>query len=71
MSNMEQRAGHPSHRWAPWWVYVVTIVIVSQVRQMAIGNDVAGWVHVVTAIPVAITAFVLITVIYRSLTSGR
>jgi hypothetical protein len=52
-------------RWAPWWVYLVAIAIVNQIRQVTIGRDLADWANVVTAIPLAVVVFALVTMLYR------
>lgn len=52
-------------RWAPWWVYVVAIVVLNQLRQVIIGRDATDWLSVVTAILLAVMVFALVTMIYR------
>jgi hypothetical protein len=53
-------------RWAPWWVYLIAIALVNQLRQQTVGRDATDWVNVVTAIPLAVAVFAVVTMVYRS-----
>lgn len=58
-------------RWAPWWVYLIAIALVNQVRQLTVGRGTADWVNVVTAIPLAVAVFAVVTIVYRLRSAAR
>ena len=54
-------------RWAPWWVYVIAIVITNQIRtQLLIPDDLATWLEVVIGVGSMALVATLVTVAYRA-----
>jgi hypothetical protein len=54
-------------RWAPWWVYVIAIVITNQLRtQLRMPDDVATWLEVVIGVGSMALVATLVTVAYRA-----
>ena len=54
-------------RWAPWWVYVIAIVITNQLRtQLLMPDDLATWLEVVIGVGSMALVATLVTVAYRA-----
>jgi hypothetical protein len=54
-------------RWAPWWVYVIAIVITNQIRtQLLMPDDLATWLEVVIGVGSMALVATLVTVAYRA-----
>ena len=54
-------------RWAPWWVYVIAIVITNQLRtQLLMPDDLATWLKVVIGVGSMALVATLVTVAYRA-----
>lgn len=54
-------------RWAPWWVYVIAIVITNQLRtQLLMPDDLATSLEVVIGVGSMALVATLVTVAYRA-----
>lgn len=54
-------------RWAPWWVYVIAIVITNQIRtQLLMPDDLATSLEVVIGVGSMALVATLVTVAYRA-----
>jgi hypothetical protein len=54
-------------RWAPWWVYVIAIVITNQIRtQLLMPDDLATWLEVVIGVGSMALVATPVTVAYRA-----
>jgi hypothetical protein len=57
----------PQARWAPWWLYVVALVVTNQVRTLALQpDDLAFWLEVVLGVGSMALVVALVTVVYRA-----
>jgi hypothetical protein len=56
----------PAH-WAPWWVYVIAIVVTNQLRtQLLVPDELATWLQVVIGLGSIALVAVLVTAVYRA-----
>jgi hypothetical protein len=54
-------------RWAPWWVYVIAIVVTNQLRtQLLMPDDLATWLELVIGVGSIALVATLVTVAYRA-----
>jgi hypothetical protein len=55
-------------RWAPWWAYVIAIVVTNQLRtRYLVPEDLATWLQVVIGLGSMVLVAVLVTAVYRAL----
>jgi hypothetical protein len=58
-------------RWAPWWVYVIAIVVTNQLRtRYLVPDDLATWLQIVIGVGSIALVAALVTLVYRA-TSRR
>jgi hypothetical protein len=63
---MQARAQRPA-RWAPWWLYVVAIVVTNQVRvQWLQPEDLATWLEVVLGVGAMALVAAVVTAVWRA-----
>lgn len=63
---MEARERRPA-RWAPWWAYVIAIVVTNQLRtRYLVPEDLATWLQVVIGVSSMALVAALVTVAYRA-----
>ena len=63
---MQARAQRPA-RWAPWWLYVIAIVVTNQVRmQWLQPDDLATWVEVVLGVGTMALVAAVVTAVWRA-----
>jgi hypothetical protein len=54
-------------RWAPWWVYVIAIVVTNQLRtQLLMPDDLATWLEIVIGVGSIALVATLVTAAYRA-----
>jgi hypothetical protein len=53
-------------RWAPWWVYVIAIVVTNQLRMLWQPDDLATWLEVVIGVTAMALVATVVTVLYRA-----
>jgi uncharacterized membrane protein YhdT len=54
-------------RWAPWWLYVIALVVTNQVRTLALQpDDLPFWLEVVLGAGSMALVAALVTVVYRA-----
>jgi hypothetical protein len=54
-------------RWAPWWVYVIAIVVTNQLRtRYLLPDDLATWLQIVIGVGSIALVAVLVTAVYRA-----
>jgi hypothetical protein len=54
-------------RWAPWWVYVIAIVVTNQLRtRYLLPDDLAAWLQIVIGVGSIALVAVLVTAVYRA-----
>jgi hypothetical protein len=64
---MEARQPPRSARWAPWWVYVIAIVVANQLRtRYLVPEDLATWLQIVIGMSSIALVVVLVTAVYRA-----
>ena len=57
-------------RWAPWWVYVIAIVVTNQLRtRYLLPDDLATWLQIVIGVGSIALVAVLVTAVYRAIRS--
>jgi hypothetical protein len=57
-------------RWAPWWVYVIALIVTNQVRTLALQpDDLALWLEIALGVGSMALVATVITVIYRAVRS--
>jgi hypothetical protein len=63
---MQAQAQRPA-RWAPWWLYVIAIVVTNQVRmQWLQPDDLATWVEVVLGVGAMALVAAVVTAVWRA-----
>jgi hypothetical protein len=63
---MQARAQRPARR-APWWLYVVAIVVTNQVRvQWLQPEDLATWLEVVLGVGAMALVAAVVTAVWRA-----
>jgi hypothetical protein len=63
---MQARAQRPA-RWAPWWVYVIAIVVTNQLRvQWLQPEDLATWLEVVIGVSAMALVAAAVTAVWRA-----
>ena len=63
---MEAREQRPV-RWAPWWVYVVVLVVTNQLRiQWLQPEDLATWLEVALGVTAMALVAAAVTAIWRA-----
>ena len=63
---MEARAQRPG-RWAPWWIYVIALVVTNQLRvQWLQPEDLATWLEVVLGVTSMALVAAAITAVWRA-----
>ena len=63
---MQARAQRPA-RWAPWWLYVIAIVVTNQVRmQWLQPDDLATWVEVALGVGAMARVAAVVTAVWRA-----
>jgi hypothetical protein len=63
-----QAQARRSARWAPWWLYVVAIVVTNQVRvQWLQPEGLATWLELVIGVAAMALVAVAVTAVYRLL----
>jgi hypothetical protein len=63
---MEAQERRRSARWAPWWVYLIAIVVTNQVRtRWLVPEEAATWLEVVIGLGSIALVVALVTVVYR------
>lgn len=59
-------------RWAPWWVYVIAIVVTNQLRvRLLMPDDLATWLEVVIGVGSMALVAALVTAAYRAAVAPR
>jgi hypothetical protein len=68
---MEAQERQRPARWAPWWVYVIAIVVTNQLRaRLLMPDDLATWLQIVIGVGSIALVVALVTAVYRA-TSRR
>jgi hypothetical protein len=63
---MQAQERRRSARWAPWWVYLIAIVVTNQVRtQWLVPEDLATWLQVVIGLASIALVVAVVTAIWR------
>jgi hypothetical protein len=63
---MEAREQRPA-RWAPWWLYVIALVVTNQLRvQWLQPEDLATWLEVVLGVTSMALVAAAITAVWRA-----
>jgi hypothetical protein len=63
---MQAQAQRPAG-WAPWWLYVIAIVVTNQVRmQWLQPDDLATWVEVVLGVGAMALVAAVVTAVWRA-----
>jgi hypothetical protein len=63
---MQAQERRRSARWAPWWVYLIAIVVTNQVRtRWLVPEELATWLDVVIGLGSIALVVALVTVVYR------
>jgi hypothetical protein len=63
---MRARAQRPA-RWAPWWLYVIAIVVTNQVRvQWLQPEDLATWLEAVLGVGAMALVAAVVTAVWRA-----
>jgi hypothetical protein len=64
---METQQRQTRARWAPWWVYVIAIVVTNQLRtRYLVPDELATWLQVVIGVGSMALVAVLVTAVYRA-----
>jgi uncharacterized membrane protein YhdT len=59
-------------RWAPWWVYVIAIVVTNQLRtQLLMPDDLPTWLELVIGVGSIALVATLVTAAYRATRTPR
>jgi hypothetical protein len=54
-------------RWAPWWAYVIALVVTNQLRtRLLMPDDLATWLQVVIGVGSMALVAALVTAVYRA-----
>jgi hypothetical protein len=63
---MQAQERQPSARWAPWWLYVIALVVTNQVRaRWLVPEELATWLEVVIGLGSMALVAALVTAVYR------
>jgi hypothetical protein len=63
---MEAAQRQRAARWAPWWVYVIAIVVTNQLRtRYLVPGDLATWLQIVIGLGSIALVAALVTAVYR------
>ena len=63
---MQAQERQRSARWAPWWVYVIALVVTNQLRtQWLVPEDLAAWLEVVIGLGSMALVAAVVTAVYR------
>lgn len=63
---MQAQERQRSARWAPWWVYVIALVVTNQLRtQWLVPEGLATWLEVVIGLGSMALVAALVTAVYR------
>jgi hypothetical protein len=63
---METAQRRRAARWAPWWVYVIAIVVTNQLRtRYLVPDDLTTWLQIVIGLGSIALVAALVTAIYR------
>jgi hypothetical protein len=63
---MEAQQPQTPARWAPWWVYVIAIVVTNQLRtRYLVPDDLATWLQAVIGVGAIVLVAVLVTAVWR------
>jgi hypothetical protein len=55
-------------RWAPWWAYVIALVVTNQLRtRYLVSEDLATWLQIVIGLGSMALVAVLVTAVYRAI----
>jgi len=64
---METREQQTPARWAPWWVYVIAIVVANQLRtRLLMPDGLATWLQLVIGAGSIALVAALVTWVYRA-----
>jgi hypothetical protein len=64
---MEVREPRRPARWAPWWVYVIAIVVTNQLRtRLLMPDDLATWLEIVIGVGSIALVAALVTAVWRA-----
>jgi hypothetical protein len=65
---MQAQERQRSARWAPWWVYLIAIVVTNQVRsRWLVPEDLATWLQVVIGLASIALVVAAVTAIWRAI----
>jgi hypothetical protein len=54
-------------RWAPWWVYVIAIVVTNQLRTLSLQpDDLATWLEIVIGVSAMALVAAVVTAAWRA-----
>jgi hypothetical protein len=63
---MQAQERRRSARWAPWWLYVIAIVVTNQVRtRWLMPEELATWLDVVIGVGSMALVAALVTAVWR------
>jgi hypothetical protein len=63
---MQAREQRPA-RWAPWWVYVIAIVVTNQLRTLWLQpDDLATWLEIVVGVSAMALVAAVVTAVWRA-----
>jgi hypothetical protein len=64
---MEVREPRRPARWAPWWVYVIAIVVTNQLRtRLLMPDDLPTWLELVIGVGSIALVAALVTAVWRA-----
>jgi hypothetical protein len=58
-----------SARWAPWWLYVIAIVVANQVRTGWLQPDMALWLEIAIGLASIALVMAVVTAVWRAVRS--
>jgi hypothetical protein len=63
---MVQASERRSARWAPWWLYVIAIVVTNQVRTAWLQPDMALWLEIAIGLASIALVVAVVTAVWRA-----
>jgi hypothetical protein len=63
---MAQARERRSARWAPWWLYVIAIVVTNQARTAWLQPDMALWLEIAIGLASIALVVAVVTAVWRA-----